>query len=73
MQAGGRALVMETVVSAQHAANCVTSAVNCHPEHIVRLGCEAGEETIFLNEINELRLFCMDGGMAGPPCAHISA
>lgn len=71
MQAGGRALVMETVVSAQHAANCVTSAVNCHPEHIVCLPRGAGYETILVFVFNELRLFCGDVGTAGTAVAHM--
>ena len=29
-------------------------AEDCHIKHIVCLGCVAGEETIFLNEINGL-------------------
>lgn len=72
-QAGGRAFVVETVASAQHAAICVTSAEDCHPEHIVCLPRGAGYETILAFVFNGLRLFWGDDGMAGMARAHISA
>jgi len=62
-----------TVARMQHAANCVTCAEDCHPEHIMCLGWGIGYETILMFVFNGLRLFCGDGGMAGTPYAHISA
>ena len=62
-----------TVARIQHAANCGTSAEDCHPEHIVCLPRGAGYETILAFVFNGLQLFCVDGGMAGMAHAHISA
>jgi len=60
-----------TVARIQHAAICVTSAEDCHPEHIVCLPRGAGYETILVFVFNELRLFCGDGGLAGMAVAHM--